>query len=446
MAIGSTASCIFAWFWATSCVAGTWNVTAPPTSLVLDTSSVSVAEMSGVTYLGPSPESGKYRFAAVQNSGAKLITFDVGLSPTGALRSATAVSSASLALDLDFEGVAYTNQDRDSVYLADEGTPAVREFLLTTGAQLQNVALPAVFANRRENRGLESLSRSQDGKTMWTANEEALTVDGEPASGTAGTTVRLLRMHVSGDDVAAAEQYAYQVEKIHSTNTAGRPQSGLSDLATLPDGALLALERSVAVTLSQPIYQNRIYEVGLTDATNVAVPPFDTGLLGQSFTPVTKELLWAGAVDGASGQNMEGITLGPQLANGNWILLGVVDDSSGGDLLSRNTIVSFVLSATTSADFDDDGDVDGRDFLHWQRGFGKSNGANHHDGDADRDGDVDADDESTWQSARSETSPAEFFAVPEPATLALVSIAAVTWAFRYLYRWARRGESSRQNL
>jgi predicted outer membrane repeat protein len=52
--------------------------------------------------------------------------------------------------------------------------------------------------------------------------------------------------------------------------------------------------------------------------------------------------------------------------------------------------------ADCDADFDHDGDVDGRDFLIWQRGFGKTN-PQHSDGDADFDGDVDGDDLACWQ-------------------------------------------------
>ncbi len=50
-----------------------------------------------------------------------------------------------------------------------------------------------------------------------------------------------------------------------------------------------------------------------------------------------------------------------------------------------------------SADFDSDGDIDGSDFLAWQRGFGTSTGATRADGDADNDGDVDASDLVVWQ-------------------------------------------------
>ncbi len=50
-----------------------------------------------------------------------------------------------------------------------------------------------------------------------------------------------------------------------------------------------------------------------------------------------------------------------------------------------------------SADFDTDGDIDGSDFLAWQRGLGALN-ASKSNGDADNDQDVDAADLATWTS------------------------------------------------
>jgi hypothetical protein len=60
--------------------------------------------------------------------------------------------------------------------------------------------------------------------------------------------------------------------------------------------------------------------------------------------------------------------------------------------------VEFLGNPTVaSADFDEDGDVDGRDFLSWQRGFGMSGAANRSDGDANVDGAVDSADLIIWQ-------------------------------------------------
>jgi hypothetical protein len=41
-----------------------------------------------------------------------------------------------------------------------------------------------------------------------------------------------------------------------------------------------------------------------------------------------------------------------------------------------------VFTAILDAEFDEDGDMDGGDFLTWQRGFGITTGAQQADGDA----------------------------------------------------------------
>jgi hypothetical protein len=70
----------------------------------------------------------------------------------------------------------------------------------------------------------------------------------------------------------------------------------------------------------------------------------------------------------------------------------------------------FVSVTAPSADFDEDGDVDGQDFLAWQRG----------DGDADGNGVVDAADLAIWtQQFGLGESLAANSAVPEPTACAL---------------------------
>ena len=73
-----------------------------------------------------------------------------------------------------------------------------------------------------------------------------------------------------------------------------------------------------------------------------------------------------------------------------------------------------------TADFDGDGDVDGRDFVVWQRGFGT--GSTLETGDANNSGTVDGDDLLIWQGQYGQE-PGEFAAasaVPEPTSAALV--------------------------
>jgi GH25 family lysozyme M1 (1,4-beta-N-acetylmuramidase) len=74
-----------------------------------------------------------------------------------------------------------------------------------------------------------------------------------------------------------------------------------------------------------------------------------------------------------------------------------------------------------TADFDNDGDVDGRDFLRWQRGFGITSGATRAQGDANYNGAVTALDLAVWQNSYS-APLAAVTAIPEPGSSLLVAV------------------------
>jgi hypothetical protein len=108
------------------------------------------------------------------------------------------------------------------------------------------------------------------------------------------------------------------------------------------------------------------------------------------------------------------------------------DPFLGVDNIALRLVDKVIVEPDGDADFDNDGDVDGRDFLIWQRGFGLPDALNQ-DGDADDDDDVDGDDLVIWQTKYGET-PAlvSSVAVPEPAVgmmvlTALGSLLAVKW-------------------
>jgi hypothetical protein len=75
-----------------------------------------------------------------------------------------------------------------------------------------------------------------------------------------------------------------------------------------------------------------------------------------------------------------------------------------------------------SADFDDDNDVDGADFLIWQKNLGLAAGAMSSQGDADGDQDVDEDDLAAWTAQFGSVGPvvAASTATPEPAAALLL--------------------------
>lgn len=84
--------------------------------------------------------------------------------------------------------------------------------------------------------------------------------------------------------------------------------------------------------------------------------------------------------------------------------------------------------AVDDADFDNDGTVNGADFLIWQRGFGT--GANNAAGDANASGGVDAADLAIWKTQYGGAPPTvvAIAAVPEPTAAVLVSVACVAIA------------------
>ena len=102
-----------------------------------------------------------------------------------------------------------------------------------------------------------------------------------------------------------------------------------------------------------------------------------------------------------------------------------VEFGPDGDTLyvtAGNALYSVLLNIPDppSADFDNDGDVDGQDFLMWQRNYGIESGAEKSQGDADNDGSVSAADLAVWQNQYGTQEMLQSLGVPEPATLGLV--------------------------
>ena len=77
----------------------------------------------------------------------------------------------------------------------------------------------------------------------------------------------------------------------------------------------------------------------------------------------------------------------------------VAPDLDWGVSYEENWLILELIERALEGDFDEDGDVDGADFLVWQTGFGQfpDGTAMHTDGDANGDGVVDGEDFLLWQ-------------------------------------------------
>lgn len=270
--------------------------------------------LSGLTFVGGSS------YYAIDDNGAIVpMSIDVN-SATGAVTSASTQTAVNIGGDT--EGIAWDptgNGGAGSLYVSNETGPAINQYT-AAGASLSGVSVPSVYANARTNRSLESLAISPDVQQLWTANEEALTVDGPTATTLAGTTVRLGRFDRSGGSFSAGAQYAYTTDPYQASPVTGSEYNGVSDLAVLPDGTLLVLERQVNSGGAFGFQtENFIYAVDLAGATDVSGL---AGLDGQTFTQAGKSLLWSGTF---LSDNYEGLAVGPELDNGDYSLLLIAD-------------------------------------------------------------------------------------------------------------------------
>ena len=94
----------------------------------------------------------------------------------------------------------------------------------------------------------------------------------------------------------------------------------------------------------------------------------------------------------------------------------------------QGVLEAWLVNLSIPGDFNHNGIGDGRDFLNWQRGFGKTSGATEEDGDANHDMAVDASDFAIWKTqylnrvVATESSNSALIPEPSACVLILISI------------------------
>jgi len=263
-------------------------------------------ELSGITWAGGD------RWAAVSDGDGRLYWLRIALNPAdGRITSATVEGAVALPKSTDLEGVVLLPGGK-SVVVTDEVGPFIREYSLPDGQLLRAAEIPPVFATQRLNLSVEALTHDESGQ-FWTANEEALKADGPTSTAEKGTIVRLLRLD---RDLRPTGEWAYLTDPVAGAQVLSDRGTGLSDLAALPDGRLIALERSFGTEG----LRIRLYEVDLAGATEVSKL---LTLADGDVVTAQKHLLWQYA---SLHDNFEGIGIGPELANGSRSVVLVSDD------------------------------------------------------------------------------------------------------------------------
>ncbi len=265
-------------------------------------------DFSGLTWAGGND------WFTVSDKVRAIFPMNIALDPaSGKILSASIGTAMPVKTKLaDFEGIAFVPGQR-RVYVSTETGNGIFGFDLGKRSVIP-VAVPRIFSQARNNKSLESLTYDATIGNFWTANEEALQCDGPMSGSERGTVVRLQRFDGRFRPLA---QIAYVTETSAFRTHGGG--TGVSDLALLPNGELLVLERVVG-TFGLSV---KIFRAESRAATDISALP---ALEDATFTPSTKTLLFSRAT---LANNFEGIALGPPLADG-WRSLILIADSGGG--------------------------------------------------------------------------------------------------------------------
>ncbi|WP_102143905.1 esterase-like activity of phytase family protein [Mycobacterium hubeiense] len=195
------------------------------------------------------------------------------------------------------------------VRIADPQGRYIGEFTMPPGFEMSSHE-----RGPRRNSGLEGLTLTPDGRSLFAAMEGPRYEDGAPPDGEHGALTRITKFDVETRNPVA--QYAYPLDRV-SAGPEG--DNGLSDLVALDDETFLAVEGGYGLRAA-----SRLYRVSVGEADDVLTRPTLDGA-----TAMTKTLLAdLSTTQGLSPlDNIEGVTLGPTLPDGRQSVVMVSDDN-----------------------------------------------------------------------------------------------------------------------
>jgi len=189
------------------------------------------------------------------------------------------------------------------------------KFFIANPSSDPNTELTGNTSGRQANRGMEGLAISPDGKTLFGIMQNALIQD----HGLSGT-----------DRVATGETHEY----VYVLDAINRGQ-GVCEILAINDHEFLVVERDNRSNLQSPPQaptRKNIYKIDLTGATEVSgIESLPARALPLGITPVSKQL-FINLLDADLNlaatipEKIEGLTWGPDLADGRHVLYVISDN------------------------------------------------------------------------------------------------------------------------
>ena len=183
----------------------------------------------------------------------------------------------------------------------------------------------------RNNDAFESLAITPDKRTMYMGNEKAMYQDGDIPGLNNESPVRILEYNTSVKVDLPMAEFAYHISPLGKVNDSDDTTGfrSLSDFMVLEKGKLITIEKTF---FTGPVRKNsvQLYMAQITPATtNIA--GYES-LSGMTYTPVSKQLWidldqFEGTENFPNLDNVEGITFGPNLPNGNKTLIILTDNN-----------------------------------------------------------------------------------------------------------------------
>lgn len=258
------------------------------------------------------------------------------------LRNANAVDAEGLVLLSDGTWWIGEENDPSLIHVAADGriltrlVPEGTEKDFDTANYTVVGSLPAIFAKRQANRGIESVAISPDEKTLYTIMQNPL-ANPDAAAYKKAKNTRILKLDRA--TMKPVGEYVYQLDDPQSfrndpSNKQNSPR--VSEMQALGVDRLLVLERTNKTT--------KLHEISLAGATNILGTKWDSPLTGRTLeqmnnlsniglTPVSKVLRFDSADFKNIPDKLEGIAI---LGNGD---VALINDNDFGITGSKTQVV-----------------------------------------------------------------------------------------------------------